>query len=376
MGTDHIDTLVIGGGAVGLSVGYGLARSGDAVCVLDGSDDAFRASRGNFGLVWVQNKGLGRPAYARWTMQAAREWRALATELQELTGVDVQLQQPGGISMSFDEKTLSESAGKLAALGAQLGINYPYEVLDLPSLRRLIPETGPDVVGAIYCELDGHVSPLRTLRALVQGYKALGGRLVTGVSVEEIEHRAGEFRVRAGDRTFSASRVVLAAGLANRDLAPQVGLSAPVRPVRGQLLVSERVSPFLRYPCHYVRQTGEGVVQVGDSKEEVGMDDGTTLPELARIAARAVRSFPMLANVNLVRTWGALRVMTPDGYPIYEESIDCPGAFVVTCHSGITLAPAHAGPLVDWIRTGTEPVEVRDFKARRFDVQVNQVIAH
>ncbi|MGO4326278.1 NAD(P)/FAD-dependent oxidoreductase [Cupriavidus sp. 2TAF22] len=376
MGTDHIDTLVIGGGVVGLSVGYGLARSGDTVCVLDGSDDAFRASRGNFGLVWVQNKGLGRPAYARWTMQAAREWRALATELQDLTGIDVQLQQPGGISMSFDEKTLSESAGKLAVLGAQLGINYPYEVLDLPSLRRLIPETGPDVVGAIYCELDGHVSPLRTLRALVQGYKALGGHLVTGVSVGKIEHRAGEFRVRAGDRTFSASRVVLAAGLANRDLAPQVGLCAPVRPVRGQLLVSERVSPFLRYPCHYVRQTGEGVVQIGDSKEEVGMDDGTTLPELARIAARAVRSFPMLANVNLVRTWGALRVMTPDGYPIYEQSVECPGAFVVTCHSGITLAPAHSGPLVEWIRTGTEPVEVRDFKARRFDVQVNQVIAH
>ncbi|MGO4305332.1 NAD(P)/FAD-dependent oxidoreductase [Cupriavidus sp. RAF12] len=376
MGTDHIDTLVIGGGVVGLSVGYGLARRGDTVCVLDGSDDAFRASRGNFGLVWVQNKGLGRPAYARWTMQAAREWRALATELQDLTGIDVQLQQPGGISMSFDEKTLSESAGKLAVLGAQLGISYPYEVLDLPSLRRLIPETGPDVVGAIYCELDGHVSPLHTLRALVQGYKALGGQLVTGVRVDKIEHRAGEFRVRAGNRTFSASRVVLAAGLANRDLAPQVGLSAPVRPVRGQLLVSERVSPFLRYPCHYVRQTGEGVVQIGDSKEEVGMDDGTTLPELARIAARAVRSFPMLANVNLVRTWGALRVMTPDGYPIYEESIECPGAFVVTCHSGITLAPAHSGPLVEWIRTGTEPVEVRDFKARRFDVQVNQAIAH
>lgn len=376
MGTDHIDTLVIGGGVVGLSVAYGLARSGDAVCVLDGSDDAFRASRGNFGLVWVQNKGITRPAYARWTMQAARAWRSLATELQDLTGIDVELQQPGGISMSFDEKQLAESAGKLAALGAQLGINYPYEVLDQAGLRRLIPEAGPDVVGAIYCELDGHVSPLRTLRALVQGYRALGGQLVTGVTVEKVEWRGGEFRVAAGDRTYSASRVVLAAGLANRELAPQVGLSAPVRPVRGQLLVSERVSPFLRYPCHYVRQTGEGVVQIGDSKEEVGMDDGTTLPELARIAARAVRSFPMLANVNLVRTWGALRVMTPDGYPIYDESIECPGAFVVTCHSGITLAPAHAGPLAEWIRTGTEPVEVRDFKARRFDVQVNQAIAH
>lgn len=367
----HIDTLVVGGGVVGMSMAYGLARAGEAVCVLDGSDDAFRASRGNFGLIWVQNKGLGRPAYARWTMEAARTWQSLATELQELTGVDVELQQPGGLSMSFDDKTLTAASEKLNALGKELGIAYPYERLDADSLRKLTPDIGPDVVGAIYCPLDGQVSPLGTLRALVQGFKASAGRLVTGVKVDRINYRGGEFQVGSGNNTYTAGRLVLAAGLANRELASLVGLKAPVRPVRGQILVSERVQPFLNYPCHYVRQTGEGVVQIGDSKEDVGMDDGTTIEQLARIAARATRCFPMLANVNLVRTWGALRVMSPDGHPIYEASTQCPGAFVVTCHSGITLAPVHAGPLVDWMRTGTAPAEIRGFKAERFDVQVN-----
>lgn len=370
-GHRHIDTLVVGGGVVGMSIAYGLVRAGDVVCVLDGSDDAFRASRGNFGLIWVQNKGLGRPAYARWTMQAARTWQSLATELQELTGVDVELRQPGGLSMSFDDKALAASSEKLNALGKELGIVYPYERLDADGLRKLTPEIGPDVVGAIYCPLDGHVSPLRTLRALVHGFEARGGQLVSGVNVDRVERRGGEFQVHAKNKVYTAGRVVLAAGLANRELAPQLGLKAPIRPVRGQLLVSERVQPFLHYPCHYVRQTGEGVVQIGDSKEEVGMDDSTTLGELARIAARATRTFPMLANVNIVRTWGALRVMSPDGYPIYQASTECPGAFVVTCHSGITLAPAHAGPLVDWMRTGTEPAEILGFKAERFDVQIN-----
>jgi glycine/D-amino acid oxidase-like deaminating enzyme len=113
------------------------------------------------------------------------------------------------------------------------------------------------------------------------------------------------------------------------------------------------------------------VVQIGDSKEEVGLDDGTTHGELARIAARATRTFPMLADANVVRTWGALRVMSPDGYPIYQQSTQCPGAYVVTCHSGITLAPVHAGPLVDWMRGGAEPKEIQGFKAERFDVQTN-----
>ena len=67
-----LDTLVIGGGVVGLSLACGLARAGERVRLLDEADDAFRAARGNFGLVWVQGKGLGRAAYARWTMDAAR----------------------------------------------------------------------------------------------------------------------------------------------------------------------------------------------------------------------------------------------------------------------------------------------------------------
>lgn len=365
------DTVVVGAGVVGMSVAYGLARVGESVCVLDGSDDAFRASRGNFGLIWVQNKGLSRPPYARWTMQAAAAWPAFAAGLKELTGIDVELSQPGGLTMSFDNQALATSSAKLDALGRALGIEYPYEVLDADALRKLTPEIGPDVAGAIYCPLDGHASPLRTLRALIQAYEGLGGRLVTGISVERIECRGGEFRLHAGGQVHAAGRVVLAAGLANRALAPQVGLRAPVRPVRGQILVTERTQPFLRYPCHYVRQTGEGVVQIGDSKEEVGMDDGTTMEELARIAARATRCFPMLAQLNVVRTWGALRVMTPDGYPIYQASAECPGAFVVTCHSGITLAPAHAGALVEWMRTGTPPRDIQDFTAERFDVQAH-----
>jgi glycine/D-amino acid oxidase-like deaminating enzyme len=339
------------------------------VRVLDGSDDAFRASRGNFGLVWVQNKGRGCPPYARWTIESTRRWPALADELAVLTGIDVELSQVGGLSMCLDDDELAERAAVMAGVRQELGTDYPYQVLDARAMRELEPFTGPEVVGAVYCPLDGHVNPLRLLRALVQGFTVRGGELVSGVQVQRIEYGAGEFRVRAGDMTHVARRIVLAAGLGNRELAPQVGLNAPVKPVRGQILVSERMQPFMRHPTAHVRQTGEGVVQIGDSKEEVGLDDGTTLGELGRMARRATRCFPMLANVNAVRTWGALRVMTPDGFPIYQASGDCPGAFVVTCHSGITLAAMHAGPLVDWMRGGAEPADIHRFKAERFHVQ-------
>lgn len=372
---DDVDTIVIGGGVVGMSLAYGIARAGQRVRLLDEGDDAYRAARGNFGLVWVQGKGLAQPDYARWTMQAAQCWPGFAAELQDRTGIDVELSQPGGLTMCLSEDELADRAHALAGLRAQLGGHYPFEVMDGAALRRLVPETGPEVVGAVRGPLDGHANPLRLLRALLQGFQSLGGGLCAGARVEAIEHRQGGFVVRAGGRTHGCARLVLAAGLGNRALAPLVGPEAPVQPNRGQILVTERLQPFLTYPTLYVRQTGEGVVQIGDSKEDVGLDDSTTLQQLSHIADRAIRCFPLLQGMNIVRTWGALRVMSPDGLPIYEASTQCPGAFVVTCHSGITLAGQHAGALVDWIRGGLEPEVLRSFKASRF-AEVGDVPAH
>lgn len=362
------DFLVIGGGVVGTAIAYGLAKAGERVALLDEGDDAFRAARGNFGLVWVQGKGVGNAPYARWTLAAAKQWPQFARELTELTGVELELSQIGGFQMCLTEEELADRAAMLESLRQGLGGYYPFEVLDHDELREMCPLIGPEVAGATYGPLDGHVSPLRLLRALLQGFEKLGGVLHAGGRVARIEHRGEAFRVHTAGREYGAGRVVLAAGLGNRDLAPMVGLSAPVTPNRGQILVSERVQPFLRHPSLYVRQTGEGSVTLGDSKEDSGFDDGTTLEQLSRIAHRAVRCFPLLANVNIVRTWGSLRVMSPDGFPIYEESRDQPGAFVVTCHSGITLASLHAGTLADWLRGGEQPADIAGFKAERFHV--------
>lgn len=366
---ESIDALVIGGGVVGASIAYGLAKSGDRVCLLDEGDDAYRAARGNFGLVWVQGKGFGNPDYARWTLRAVAAWKAFGQELADETGVDLELQQVGGLTMFLEESELATKARQYAELREAVGGNYPYEILSSREVQKLVPQTGPDVVGAVYCDRDGHVSPLRLLRALTQAFKQKGGMIMSGARVQHLEYEKGGFSARlANGQTVSAAKVVLAAGLGNRELAPMVGLSAPVKPNRGQILVSERVQPFLAYPTMQVRQTKEGVVQIGDSKEDVGFDDGTTLNQLARIAKRAARCFPLLAKTRVVRTWGALRVMSPDGYPIYQQSTSCPGAFVATCHSGITLASLHANVLAPWMRGSLEPGDIRTFKAERFDV--------
>lgn len=362
------DVIVIGGGVVGTAIAYGLAGLGDRVRVLDEGDDAFRAARGNFGLVWVSGKGLANIDYARWSRAAAAAWPAFGGELEALTGIDLQRSRNGGLTLCVEETELSRRVRDLESIRSAIGGDYPYEVLDPKALREIEPAVGPEVAGAIFSPLDGHVSPLRLLRSLVQGFQRRGGELVTHARCHRIQQRRGVFHVRAGDNEHVAPRVVLAAGLGNRELAPLVGLEAPIRPNRGQILITERMQPFLRRPSQLVRQTGEGTVQIGDSQEDVGMDDGTSTDQLARIAARACRLFPVLASVNVVRAWGALRVLTSDGFPLYQASAACPGAFLVTCHSGVTLASMHAGALAEWIHGGPEPGQIRTFKAQRFHV--------
>jgi glycine/D-amino acid oxidase-like deaminating enzyme len=147
-----------------------------------------------------------------------------------------------------------------------------------------------------------------------------------------------------------------------------VGLEAPVKPSKGQIIVTEKVAPFLHNPVVTVRQTDEGGVMIGDSQEDLGFDTVVRSPVISVMAERAIRMFPLLAGLNVVRTWSALRVMSPDGFPIYDQSRSCPGAFVATCHSGVTLAANHALTLAPSILGGGLPAELEPFSARRLHV--------
>ncbi|MCK8784009.1 FAD-binding oxidoreductase [Roseomonas sp. NAR14] len=365
------DAIVVGGGLVGVAIAHGLQRQGLAVALLDEGDVAHRASRGNFGLVWVQSKGIGAPHYQRWTRDSAAEWPALAATLREATGIDPALHQPGGVTLCLSEAELAERAESLARLRRESGnAGYEYRLLDPAALREMLPGLGPRVVGGSYTPYDGHASPLHLLRALHTAFRDAGGAYHPNTTVATLRPAPHDFAVEAAGTTLRAPRLVLAAGLGNAALAPLVGLSAPLRPERGQIIVTERAAPVLPMPLVNIRQTGEGSLLIGNSAEEAGFDTLTQSPPVLRdMARRAVLCFPWIAGLNVVRAWSALRVMSPDGRPIYDQSERFPGAFLATCHSGVTLAAAHARLLAPMIAAGALTTAMSPFGAGRFDVQ-------
>jgi glycine/D-amino acid oxidase-like deaminating enzyme len=366
----HVDTAIVGGGLVGAALAHGMRTLGADLIVLDEGDRAHRASRGNFGLIWVQGKGLGMPAYAEWTLRSARAWPRLAAELRAATGVDVALRQGAGVHLCHGERETAARQAHLQALVAQPGFPaYAVETLEHADLARRLPGLGPGVTSGTWCAEDGDCNPLRLLRALHAAVAQAGCRYVPDAGVAAIEVRERRFLLRTRRGDVEARRMVLAAGLGNARLAPMVGIDAPVRPNKGQVIALERMAPFLALPAETLRQTDDGTVLIGDSQQDVGADETLDPAVLAAMAARAVAAFPALAGRRVVRAWAALRVMSPDGFPIYAQSRAHPGAFVATCHSGVTLAAAHAHVLGPALLAGALPPECAAYAPERFDVR-------
>ena len=366
---ESFEVAVIGGGLVGAAIAFGLRSLGPKLAVLDEGDVAYRAARGNFGLIWVQGKGLGLPSYSSWTRRSAGEWPRLAGELLREAGIDVALAQPGGIHVCVSPDELAQRRKALEMLQAQPGWRpCDIEMLDRAGLARRLPDVGPNVAGGTYCSLDGHCNPLKLLRALHVSIARAGGVYRASHNVVRITPGGAGFVLDTPQGRIAAEKIVLAAGLGNADLAPMVGLKVPVRPNKGQIIALERMPRFLSVPIETIRQTDEGTVLIGDSQQDCGFDDSLSFDVAAAMAARATQVFPRLAAARVVRVWAALRVMTADGFPIYEQSAEYPGAFVATCHSGVTLAAVHAYAVAPAVAVGALPESLRPYSARRFNV--------
>ncbi|WP_235695114.1 MULTISPECIES: NAD(P)/FAD-dependent oxidoreductase [Agrobacterium] len=358
--------MVVGGGLIGTAVGLGLATLGADVALLEGEDTNFHAARGNFGLVWSQSKGARGRDYASWTWNAVKEWPAFQEEIQRLSGVDTHYRSGLGLSLCLSEQEFDKRA-KLINRVASYGLpGSDGHMIGRDEVLEILPGIGPDVVGGSLSTLDGDCHSLALYRGLYGSFIAAGGTLRSGRPVDTIVPHEGYYEVRAGDTSVRGRKVVIAAGLGTNALAAPLGFPSFVRPEKGEILVTERIKPFLPIVLASLRQTPEGTVLMGDTKEDVGLDDRSTQRGMSYLASRAVRMFPVIGQSRVMRSWAALRVMTSDGDPVYDESPTHPGVFVASTHSGVTLAPVHCGSLARWIAGDQKPVELQAFKASRF----------
>ncbi|VFQ46844.1 NAD(P)/FAD-dependent oxidoreductase [Desulfoluna butyratoxydans] len=370
-----VDILVIGGGLSGAATALGLMRrAAGRVVLLDEQLPSQRLSRGNFGLTWFMCKGTGNPDYARWCRMAARQWPEFAAQLKEESGYDVELEWTGGAVHAFGEDELKGYADSVASLThtcAEAGLDYPVRILNRAEFADIVPEMtlGDEVSGAMYTKEQGHVNPLKLLAAMRCAFQRKGGEYRAAESARAVVPlKNGTVKVTTSRGDYLCGKVVIAAGHGSSGLVAALGEKLAIYPQRGQLMVTERHKRLLRVPLLSVRQTVDGTFMIGLSSEDTALDTRVTPEAMQSQAKNAIRLFPMLGKLNWVRSWGAIRVMTPDGAPIYSRIPGHENITVLALHSAVSLAPLQASDIAAWILDEGENDIISHFSNGRFHV--------
>jgi len=386
---ERCEYVVVGGGVVGETIAWGLARGGVKPLILDAGDCADRASRQNMAQIvhtltrkpaypragpnapWAVGQGFDPVEFHLWAYNAAKRWPQYAELLKDETKIDVNLIQNGFFGIHFSQAEGEAACKFLEKISiATAGQSTKFELLDHKETHKRLPNIGPKVATSVFFPKDGQVNVLRVLQALNVALAGRGCEYRANHLVNNIEPVAGGFKITGEWGEVQTEKVILAAGRGNERLAPMVGLSSPLFRSKGQILLTEKCAPIFPngYATDIVQQDTDGNIRIGNSNVLTTDSNLTDPVGAAAIVQRAVQAFPSLAGLSIIRIWSGFRVLPPDMAPIYEQSTSAPGAFVVTVNGGVCLAPGHLFNLAPAILAGQLGAEYDPFKARRFCV--------
>lgn len=353
---------VVGGGIIGSSIAFHLARRGAAVTVFEREGPAAGATGKSF--AWINATFSKRPrAYFELNWLGVRGWRRLEADLAGAVAV-----QWGG---SLEYRDEPERAGLLREqLARHQRWGYPARAVDEREFADLEPGVRPEepVLGAAFASAEATVEPKGANRALLAAAEAAGAEVVT-TAVEELDLRFGALRgvgTTVGDRELDL--LVLAAGVAAPPLAAQAGIELPLVESPGILAHTEpgeaAVGRILLAPKTHVRQIG-GRLTAGVGFAGAGStDDSREVGE--RILETTARVLPAAAKLRLDEVTLGYRVLPKDGFPILGFHPQAPGLYFASMHSGITLAPVVGRFAATEILDDVEVALLADYRPTRF----------
>jgi D-amino-acid dehydrogenase len=410
-----VHTVIIGGGVIGLTTAYHLAREGEEVTVLDARATGLGASEVNAGWIvpaeaapvpgpgvvlqsmkWMLRpdsplyiKPSVHPDFARFMFGM---WRRSNARDQRL-GFEGHLRLARGSVETFDDYRADgmdfemHSQGLLMAFTQQENLRHHLDNLDLvrqfdldprvligDDVRSHEPKLSDNVYGGIYFPLERHVDPGALVQALHKRVLELGVRIEENVPVDQVERAGGSVTtVHSGDRSFSGDRFVLAAGAWTGPLSKLFGAPLPVRPGKGY---SVDVAPFGLRGSVNLSDAKVAITPLSDRLRLAGtMEFGGLDETINQVRVEAILRAPR----TYFRDWepptvapaarAGIRPMTPDGKPIIGALTGLRNAYVSTGHGmlGVTLAPGTAAALTDLILRDRLSPDLNTFSPKRFD---------
>lgn len=367
------DVVVVGGGVVGLSVAYELARRGALPLVLDRGDSRGGASRAAAGMLApVSEAELEEPPMIELGLDSLARYPAFVRDVEADGGGSCRFLPDGTLWAALDRdegEQLRHVERILERKGLSARRLAPAEVLERE------PHLSGRVVAGLLAEHDLQVDPRELCAALARAIARRGGAVRGGSEVVAIASVAGTLRLTLSGTPdpIVAPVVVLAAGAWSSE-----GIALPfdglrVRPVKGQLvrLRGERLlRHVVRNPECYIVPRADGELLIGATVEEQGFDLAPTAGALHDLLRHAWRLLPGIYDLEIAEISVGLRPALEDHLPAIGPTF-VPGLYLACGHfrSGVLLAPATAQLLAEAIATGSSPAALDPFLPQRLGLR-------
>jgi glycine oxidase len=345
------DVIIAGGGIIGLALARELRKQDLRILVVERGEPGREASSAAAGML-VDAADETLPALQLLATASARMYPEFVRELQDESGINVDLRDQGTIMLARAGEARSETAT---------------QQLDASDLARLEPELAGIEVPALYLK-ERSVDPRALVLATLRAARHRGIDFATGTAVTELLLSDGRVIGVSTDKShYGAPIVVNCAGAWSGVISSH---HFPTRPVKGQMLAvvgGPTLRHVVRSPDVYLVPRSDGRILIGSTVEEAGYDKRTDVDTIRRLRRNAIGLMPGLAQARILEDWAGLRPGTPDNLPILGAT-DTPGYFVATGHfrDGILLAPVTAHLMTQMI-TGSQPdFDMSAFSPARF----------
>jgi glycine oxidase len=331
----NVEVLVVGGGIIGLTTAYFLARDGVHVRIVDRSDLGQEASWAGAGIIPPGNPAAARTPFDRLRALGDGLFATLSAELAELTGIDNGYRRCGGLELWHPATPSEEWHGE--------GVRT--ELLDEAEVRRLEPHLAAGLGRAVHLPDMAQVRNPRHIKALIAACQFKGVELTPGCAVHGFVVEGDRIEgVKTSAGILRGNKIVLATGAWTDPLLEPLGWRPGIEPVRGQIaLLRPGQQLFQRVivrGSRYLVPRPDGRVLIGSTEENAGYDKRTTATAIHDLLELAISIVPALGSAPLERSWAGLRPGSPDGLPFLGWLPGVANLFVAAGHfrSGIQLS--------------------------------------
>ncbi len=362
------DAVIIGGGILGISTAYELARAGmKNICVLErkylASGSTGRCG-GGFRQQWSTE------ANTTLAMASVQRLEGLEEEL----GYRTEFFQGGYLILAHTEEEEQQFA-KNVAMQRKLGLEV--DMVDPAEARKIVPFLNTEMIRkATWCPKDGHINPFLLTQGYANAAKRLGVEIHLWTNVTGIMKKSNVFFVMTENgNTYQTPLLFNCAGGFSKGIGQMLNVDIPVDPYRHEILVTEPVERLwnpmvISFSVGlYARQEMSGgvVMGMGDPNEPVGTYVGSSMHFMYEMSKRFSQLFPKLDKLRIVRQWAGLYEMTADAQPILgpvEEVDNFIQASGFSGH-GLMLAPAVSMLLADLVVNKKKSPVIDDLNVKR-----------